>query len=72
MFWKENNSGFFFFQDLKLQGPFLKRFLKKLILEIESSGGVVLDELYEYYASSMVPLKVMNNPTPLDCGLFVI
>ncbi|XP_057764184.1 uncharacterized protein LOC130985297 [Salvia miltiorrhiza] len=43
--------------DLKLQGPFLKRFLKKLIIEIELSGGIVLDELYEYYASCLVPLK---------------
>lgn len=41
----------------------MKRFLKKLILEIELSGGVVLDELYEYYASYVVPLKVMADPT---------
>ncbi|CAI9769500.1 unnamed protein product [Fraxinus pennsylvanica] len=33
--------------DVKWQGPYLKRFIKKLIVEIESSGGVVLDALYE-------------------------
>ncbi|KAL0398346.1 UNVERIFIED_CONTAM: putative uncharacterized protein DDB [Sesamum radiatum] len=43
--------------DLKWQGPYLKRFLKKLILEIESSGGLVLDELYEQYASYMISLQ---------------
>ncbi|KAH6773541.1 S-adenosyl-L-methionine-dependent methyltransferases superfamily protein [Perilla frutescens var. frutescens] len=43
--------------DLKWQGPFLRRFIKKLIVEIESSGGIVLDELYEYYASCVIPLK---------------
>ncbi|KAL1555862.1 hypothetical protein AAHA92_11553 [Salvia divinorum] len=43
--------------DLKLQGAFLKRFLKKLINEVESSGEMVLDELYEYYASCLVPLN---------------
>ncbi|KAK4399344.1 hypothetical protein Sango_1409900 [Sesamum angolense] len=45
--------------DLKWQGPYLKRFLKKLILEIESSGGLVLDELYEQYASYMISLQVI-------------
>ncbi|KAL0442535.1 UNVERIFIED_CONTAM: putative uncharacterized protein DDB [Sesamum latifolium] len=44
--------------DLKWQGPYLKRFLKKLILEIESSGVLVLDELYEQYASFMISLQV--------------
>ncbi|KAK4440153.1 putative uncharacterized protein DDB [Sesamum alatum] len=43
--------------DLKWQGPYLKRFLKKLILEIESSGGLVLDELYEQYASYMISIQ---------------
>lgn len=47
--------------DLKWQGHFVKRFLKKLIIEIESSGGMVLDELYEYYASCVVPLKDDNS-----------
>ncbi|KAL6500721.1 hypothetical protein OROHE_025518 [Orobanche hederae] len=35
--------------DLKWQGTYAKRFLKKLILDIESSGSLVLDELYEQY-----------------------
>ncbi|XP_042006833.1 uncharacterized protein LOC121755580 [Salvia splendens] len=39
--------------DLKLQGPFLKRFLKKLINEIESSGEMVLDELCSIWPSSL-------------------
>ncbi|KAK6150044.1 hypothetical protein DH2020_017569 [Rehmannia glutinosa] len=43
--------------DLKWQGPYLRRFLKKLILEIESSGGLVLDELYEQYTSYMISLR---------------
>ncbi|KAL2514741.1 S-adenosyl-L-methionine-dependent methyltransferase superfamily protein [Forsythia ovata] len=43
--------------DVKWQGPYLKRFLKKLIVEIESSGGVVLDELYEQYAFYMTSLQ---------------
>ncbi|GER24584.1 S-adenosyl-L-methionine-dependentmethyltransferases superfamily protein [Striga asiatica] len=43
--------------DLKWQGPYLKRFLKKLIFEIESDGGLVLDELYEQYASYMISLQ---------------
>ncbi|CAA0832338.1 S-adenosyl-L-methionine-dependent methyltransferases superfamily protein [Striga hermonthica] len=43
--------------DLKWQGPYLKRFLKKLIFEIESGGGLVLDELYEQYASYMISLQ---------------
>lgn len=45
------------FQDLKWQGPYLRKFLKKLIDEIESSGGIVLDELYEQYAS-LISLQV--------------
>ncbi|PIN23445.1 putative methyltransferase [Handroanthus impetiginosus] len=43
--------------DLKWQGPYLKRFLKKFIHEIESSGGLVMDELYEEYASYMSSLQ---------------
>ncbi|KAL8460900.1 hypothetical protein ACS0TY_032414 [Phlomoides rotata] len=46
--------------DLKWHGHFLKRFLKKLILEIESRGGIVLDELYEFYASCVIPLRDDN------------
>ncbi|CDP17961.1 unnamed protein product [Coffea canephora] len=42
------------------QGPYLKRVLKKLIGEIESDGGVVLDELYEHYAFIMTSLKGDN------------
>lgn len=36
---------------------YLKRFLKKLIAEIESNGYDVLDELYEQYAFYMTSLK---------------
>ncbi|EYU33350.1 hypothetical protein ABFS82_13G085000 [Erythranthe guttata] len=43
--------------DVKWKGAYLKRFLKKFIMEIESSGGVVLDELYEQYASYMISLQ---------------
>ncbi|XP_073048222.1 uncharacterized protein [Primulina eburnea] len=43
--------------DVKLQGPYLKRFLKKLILEIESDGEDVLDELYERYAFYLTSLQ---------------
>ncbi|XP_073133598.1 uncharacterized protein [Henckelia pumila] len=43
--------------DVKLQGPYLKRFLKKLILEIESDGQDVLDELYEHYAFYLTSLQ---------------
>ena len=38
--------------------PYSKNFLKKLINEIESAHGDVLDELYEQYASYMISLKV--------------
>ncbi|XP_056682433.1 uncharacterized protein [Spinacia oleracea] len=37
--------------------PYLKIFLKKLIDEVESTGGDVLDEFYERYAHYMVSLK---------------
>lgn len=43
---------------MKLQGPYLRRFLKKLILEIESEGEDVLDELYEHYAFYLTSLQV--------------
>ena len=38
--------------------PYSKNFLKKLINEIESAHGDILDELYEQYASYMILLKV--------------
>ncbi|GLT94996.1 hypothetical protein SLE2022_127030 [Rubroshorea leprosula] len=40
--------------------PYMKKFLKKLIMEIESNHGNVLDELYEQYASYMTSLKDDN------------
>ncbi|EPS65506.1 hypothetical protein M569_09272, partial [Genlisea aurea] len=43
--------------DTQFQGAYLKRLLKKLISEIEYCGGVVLDELYEQYASHMIGLN---------------
>ncbi|XP_038714833.1 putative uncharacterized protein DDB_G0277003 [Tripterygium wilfordii] len=36
---------------------YLKNFLKKLIIEIESNNGVLMDELYEQYAEYMTSLK---------------
>ncbi|OMO62445.1 Nicotinamide N-methyltransferase-like protein [Corchorus capsularis] len=39
---------------------YLKKFVKKLITEIESSHDNVLDELYEQYASYMTSLKDTN------------
>lgn len=38
--------------------PYVKNFLKKLIVEVESNHGDVLDELYEKYAYIMTSLKV--------------
>lgn len=38
----------------------MKNFLKKLILEIESNRGDVLDELYELYSEFMISLKDDN------------
>ncbi|KAK4344971.1 hypothetical protein RND71_035147 [Anisodus tanguticus] len=43
--------------DVTCNGPYLKRFLKKLIVEIESNGEVVLDELYEKYISCLACVK---------------
>ncbi|XP_060204100.1 uncharacterized protein LOC132632255 isoform X1 [Lycium barbarum] len=43
--------------DVKCNGPYLKRFLKKLIVEIESNGDVVLDELYEKYIFCLACVK---------------
>ncbi|WOH14394.1 hypothetical protein DCAR_0933913 [Daucus carota subsp. sativus] len=37
--------------------PYLKRFLKKLIAEVESTGAYVLEELYEQYATFMISVK---------------
>lgn len=45
-------------QDGKYHAPYLRSFLKKLIVEVESTGDVVLDELYEKYTSYMTSLKV--------------
>lgn len=45
-------------KDVKVQADYVKRLLKKLIFEVESSGGIVLDELYEQCASYMISLKV--------------
>ncbi|XP_019186139.1 PREDICTED: protein-lysine N-methyltransferase EEF2KMT isoform X1 [Ipomoea nil] len=39
--------------DTKPFAPYLRSFLKKLIVEIESSGEVVIDELYEKYVYYM-------------------
>lgn len=38
--------------------PYLKKFLKRLITEVESNNGVVLDELHEKYAYYITSLKV--------------
>ncbi|XP_047254013.1 uncharacterized protein LOC107845320 isoform X6 [Capsicum annuum] len=43
--------------DVKCNLPYLKRFLKKLIVEIESNGDVVLDELYEKYIFCLASVK---------------
>lgn len=37
--------------------PYIKSFLKKVILEIESAGAVVIDELYEQLSIYMTTLK---------------
>ncbi|GMI88796.1 hypothetical protein like AT5G27400 [Hibiscus trionum] len=39
---------------------YLKKFVKKLITEVESNHGNVLDELYEQYASYMISFKDDN------------
>ncbi|XP_039164257.1 protein-lysine N-methyltransferase EEF2KMT-like isoform X3 [Eucalyptus grandis] len=44
----------------KCHAPYLKNFLKKLILEIESNRDDVLDELYELYSEFMISLKDDN------------
>lgn len=43
--------------DVKCNLPYLRRFLKKLIVEIESNGDVVLDELYEKYIYCLALVK---------------
>lgn len=40
--------------------PYLKKFLKRLITEVESNNGVVLDELHEKYAYYITSLKDDN------------
>nr|XP_017226371.1 PREDICTED: uncharacterized protein LOC108202480 isoform X1 [Daucus carota subsp. sativus] len=44
-------------QDGNFYRPYLKRFLKKLIAEVESTGAYVLEELYEQYATFMISVK---------------
>ncbi|CAI0551105.1 unnamed protein product, partial [Linum tenue] len=39
--------------------PYVKNFVKKLIFEVESTHGCVLDELYEHYGHYMTSLKVI-------------
>lgn len=55
--------------------PYSKNFLKKLINEIESAHGDILDELYEQYASYMILLKddrlVKENSRVLKCISFL-
>lgn len=46
--------------DKKAHAPYIRSFLKKLILEIESDGAVVVDELYEELAFYMASLKGDN------------
>lgn len=46
-------------QDGKFYVPYLKSFLKKIIVEVESQGFEVLDELYEQLAFFMTSLKVV-------------
>ncbi|KAL6139273.1 hypothetical protein ACLB2K_064550 [Fragaria x ananassa] len=41
----------------KLHAPYLRKFLKKLIAEVELDRGDVIDELYEQYAQYMATLK---------------
>nr|XP_016450426.1 PREDICTED: protein-lysine N-methyltransferase EEF2KMT-like isoform X2 [Nicotiana tabacum] len=43
--------------DVKCNGHYLKSFLKKLIVEVESNGDVVLDEIYEMYIYCLTSLK---------------
>lgn len=38
--------------------PYLKNFLKKLIVEVESNHGEVLDEIYERYTEIITSFKV--------------
>lgn len=43
--------------DGKGSTPYIRSFLKKVILEIESAGAVVADELYEQFVFNMTSLK---------------
>ena len=56
-------------QDEKCHVPYLKNFLKKLIKEVESTGGSLLDEFYERYAFYMASLKVRLRNKGV-CGSF--
>lgn len=45
---------------MKCNGHYLRSFLKKLIVEVESNGDVVLDEIYEMYIYCLTTLKVIS------------
>lgn len=45
---------------MKCNGHYLRSFLKKLIVEVESNGDVVLDEIYEMYIYCLTSLKVVS------------
>ncbi|XWS64580.1 hypothetical protein CRYUN_Cryun05aG0015800 [Craigia yunnanensis] len=47
---------------------FLKKFVKKLITEVESNHGNLLDELYEQYASYMTSFKVDSVSSQKQAG----
>ncbi|KAA8545076.1 hypothetical protein F0562_019825 [Nyssa sinensis] len=61
--------------DGKCHAPYLKSFLKKLILDVESRGSEVLDKLYEKYAFYMTSLKdddvAKGNSRVLKCISFL-
>ncbi|XP_057503568.1 protein-lysine N-methyltransferase EFM3 [Actinidia eriantha] len=61
--------------DGKSHAPYLKSFLKKLIIEVESQGFEVLDELYERLAFYMTSLKdddsAKGNSRVLKCISFL-
>ncbi|KAE8711512.1 S-adenosyl-L-methionine-dependent methyltransferases superfamily protein, putative isoform 2 [Hibiscus syriacus] len=50
---------------------YLKKFVKKLITEVESNHGNVLDELYEQYASYMISFKDKENERVCKCISFL-
>jgi len=53
-----------------LHAPYLKNFLKKLINQVESDHGFVLDNLYELYAHYMASFKVLLHPLLSPSFLF--